>query len=148
MMKTRATKQLDIKQENGCQTKPGKALLSGRVTFRLSDEMKSQWQRDADRQGIDLGALIRQAMENRRVRSTAAVKSDDLKHLKRLALWSVRFLERLGARLERASLDERDATDLQAALDTLLALFAGVADGKIEEEVAPAEPDASEPINP
>ncbi|HTH46794.1 MAG TPA: hypothetical protein VMB21_04735 [Candidatus Limnocylindria bacterium] len=117
--------------------------MDERLTLRLTAEMKADWRSRADRQGIDVGELVRQTMEQRRVRSMGLVRADDQRHLSRLALWCVQWLQRASGLLEKSSLNEDTATRLQATLDTLLALFAAVANGEIDIEPVPPAPDAS-----
>lgn len=117
--------------------------MDERLTVRLPGEMKARWQAAADEQGIDLGEHIRRTMEGRRVRAAKVVQADDHRHLSRLALWSVFWLKRAGALLERSPLDAGSAAELKVRLDTLLALFSAMANGDIDEEPLVQPADAS-----
>lgn len=143
-MKAGKTKRVRRKQEHGCPTPEAPALMNEKITLRLPQSMKASWQAAADHQGIDLGELVRRTMEGRRTRPASAVRIDDRKHLSRMALWSVHWLERAGMLLARSDLDAPQAEQLQVVLQTLLELFAAVANGEIEEEPFTGEADASE----
>lgn len=143
-MKAAKIGRIGRKQENGCPTKAAPAIMDEKVTLRLPARMKAAWQAAADRQGIDLGELVRRAMEGRRARPASAVRVDDRKHLSRMALWTVNWLERAGTLLDHSTLDAERAQQLQVVLETLLELFAAVTNGEIEEEPYPGEADASE----
>lgn len=142
-MKAAKSGRIARKQENGCPTKAAPAIMDEKVTVRLPARMKAAWQAAADRQAIDLGEFIRQTMEGRRARPASAVRVDDRKHLSRMALWTVHWLERAGALLAQSTLDAGRAEQLQVVLETLLELFAAVANGEIEEEPYTEEADAS-----
>lgn len=142
-MKAAKNRSIRLKQENGCPTSAAPMIMDEKVTLRLPERMKACWQAAADRQGIDLGELIRQTMEGRRARPASAIRVDDRKHLSRIALWTVNWLERAGTLLAHSTLDAERAQDLQVVLETLLELFAAVANGEIEEEPYCEEADAS-----
>ena len=130
-------------QENGCRTS-GKGLpLDKRISLRLTSAMGARWQQQADAQGIDLAVLIRRTMEGRRMRPTAGARRDDLKHLSRMALWSVEIIGSLVHLTERSQIDAEQAADLQVTLYTLLELFSAVANGEVTEEQLPPPADAS-----
>jgi hypothetical protein len=142
-MKAAKNGRIGPKQENGCPTSAAPVLMDEKVTLRLPERMKAAWQAAADRQGIDLGEFIRQTMQGRRARPASAVRVDDRKHLSRMALWTVGWLERAGTLLAHSNLDAERAQHLQVVLETLLELFAAVANGEIEEEPCNEEADAS-----
>ena len=142
-MKAAKIGRIGRKQENGCPTKAAPVIMDEKVTLRLPARMKAVWQAAADRQAIDLGEFIRQTMEGRRARPASAVRVDDRKHLSRMALWTVQWLERAGALLAQSTLDAARVEQLQVVLETLLELFAAVANGEIEEEPYSEEADAS-----
>jgi len=119
--------------------------MDERLTVRLPGLMKARWQAAADEQGIDLGEHIRRTVEGRRVRATKVVQADDHRHLSRLAFWSVFWLKRAGALLERSALDAGSAAELKVKLDTLMALFSAMANGDIYEEPLAQPADASTP---
>lgn len=143
-MKAPRNGRIGPKQENGCPTSATPVIMDEKVTVRLPARMKAAWQAAADRQGIDLGEFIRRRMEGRRARPASAVRADDRKHLSRMALWTVNWLERAGSLLAHSTLDPERAQHLQVVLETLLELFAAVANGEIEEEPHHEEADASE----
>lgn len=143
-MKAAKTRRISRKQENECPTNVTPVIMDEKVALRLPHQMKAAWQAAADRQGIDLGELIRQTMEGRRARPASAVRVDDQKHLSRMALWTVNWLERAGTVLAHSTLDDERAQELKVVLETLLELFAAVANGEIEEEPYTEEADASE----
>src|SRR6478609_4282130 len=112
-MKAVKSSRIGPKQENGCPTSAAPVTMDEKVTLRLPEWMKASWQAAADRQGIDLGELIRQTMERRRARPASAVRVDDRKHLSRIALWTVNWLERAGTLLAHSTLDAERAQQLQ-----------------------------------
>jgi len=145
IMKNNRPSPPDKKQENGCRTRPSSIDMDERLTVRLPGLMKARWQAAADEQDIDLGEHIRRTVEGRRVRAAKVVQADDHRHLSRLALWSVLWLTRAQALVNRSAMDAGCAIDLKVTLDTLLALFSAVANGEIDEEPLSQPADASTP---